>query len=203
MPGDNWNVAEHFPQTYTAQIPGLLASGTNGYIDIFNVPWYEGALRQISLDVVWWRLYLGFDQSPLAMSGQMGSMDGRQVGYSYSYEALCLWNVPAVPEMLLRGIMGAELVFFLGNYNWGQKMWEGTSQAGNDLTPDDDRYYWCKRAALKSSVPMLNAGEKKMTRVQVAGVARSHIFLCPDMGNPRDETTFAGAYNSWYEENHE
>ena len=172
-------------------IGGAFASGVGGYIDC----WSDSVL--LSLDVARWQVRRVFEYLSLCCSGNQGATDSRLVGYSYQWQAEILWDFRAPADAMgnLRWIGGSELIFWLGQILYQQMKVATPGTGDGPMYP----YLWCPDAVLDVSETMLNAIDKKMTRVPCSGHARSHIFVCPAEGIPQQEETKAGAYNSWYQ----
>ena len=188
----------------TSPIPGPSASpflgqsvagGLGGYIQITNnrtifppgLSFAGANYPAVSVDVVSWRLPQSFEQSILNCSGLMGASDCRQVGYSYRFECVVVWNIALSPETLLRGNETCEIQFYCGGLL-------SNLTANITQTVSSERYYWIPDAAIEEAIPIMDAGGKKMMRYLFAGRAKTHCFLIPDMGTPNDKTTIAGAY---------
>lgn len=180
-----------FDTRYTTPIQGGYASGDGGFISILqndpnsNIP----AIRTVttSIDVALWAISQIFEHSPLYCSGNVGAADSKQIAYSYLFRALVVWNFQTLPETAMRGIEGCELTFNMGALK--------KNQYGEEVDP---RYYWTPDAVIEKVTPILDVNGKKMARSMIQGHCRSHLFAIPDMGDPDDQSTIAGAYNKWY-----
>ena len=186
---------------------GAFASSKGGYIDCYNTSGGNGgggdddepSTTQVSLDVGSWAVRKIFEQAPKICSGQLGATDYRLVGYRYEWRADILWDYrrPADSMGALRSQYGLELVFWLGDVLY-LNLLAKQNQNGTGKPPNYP-FLWCPDAMLSASETTLDAIRKKMVRVPVQGVARSHFFTCPVEGTPSDDTTVAGAYNTFYQ----
>jgi hypothetical protein len=184
------NLSTGYQTEFATLIGGGFATGMGGYINIYP---FSTPPTTYVLDVALWRLNLNFEQTPLICGGSVGATDARQVGYSYLFDAVVIWDFTEVPETLLRGIRGVELQFFLGFLK--------SAELANNSDPSL-RYYWTPCASIEGASPVLDANGKRMTRAIVRGRCRSHLFLIPDCGDPNVIGTTAGAYRSWFMKTH-
>lgn len=147
------------------------------------------------MDVARWELGQIFVNNPLICGGLFGATDSRLVGYQNAFRCIVVRDINCPPDFKLRGLNGFEVVFYLGNVT------EGVSLASGFPEDPPIAFYWSPDATIDQVTSILDANGKKMNRDLVIGRFRSHVFLCPEMGDPTETDTVAGAYNAWYQNN--
>ena len=158
-------------------------------------------------DVAEWNLLEGFEESPIAHDGLLGATDACRIGYAYTFDFEVILDLRNQPELSLRWVDGAQILFRLGT------PWATIPSANGDdgpfLTANGQlqaRYYWCPLGRLLSIAPAVRPHDKEFVRQRVTGMAAGHVFLLPELGTITftngviqsiDTKTMAGAYASY------
>lgn len=180
------------------RLPGVQPSESQGTITTVNPTFF---------DVENWQAEEAFLEAPLACGGQLGATASRRIGYAYTFTFDVILDLRKQPEISLRYVDGATILFRLGSARLSipaSNSDDGAKGTGNSTI--DNRFYWLPYAKLTSVGPLIRPGEKKKARQHVTGTASSHMLLLPELGSITfnngviqnyDTSTLAGGYAAY------